>query len=64
VDAAEAGAAVLVLSADLDELRVLCHRIVVITHGRMVGEALRDARGQWDESATNEKLGARMVAAR
>jgi simple sugar transport system ATP-binding protein len=62
VEAAESGAAVLVLSADLDELRALCHRIVVMAHGRMVGEARRDTHGQWDESATNEKLGARMVA--
>ncbi len=62
VAAAEAGAAVLVLSADLDELRAICHRIVVITQGRIVGEARRDTEGRWDESATNEKLGARMVA--
>ena len=46
--AAEAGAGVLVISADLDELMALCHRIVVLLRGRIVGEvtALRapDAR--------------------
>jgi simple sugar transport system ATP-binding protein len=45
--AAIAGAGVLVISADLDELLTLCHRIVVMLRGRIVGEragdALRDA---------------------
>lgn len=44
--AAASGAAVLVISADLDELLALCHRIVVILRGKLVGEragtALRD----------------------
>jgi simple sugar transport system ATP-binding protein len=62
VAAAESGAAVLVLSADLDELRALCHRIIVVAHGRIVGEARRDADGRWGASASNEQLGARMVA--
>ncbi|MDB4959667.1 MAG: putative transporter ATP-binding protein [Myxococcales bacterium] len=41
-----AGAGVLVISADLDELLALCHRVVVLLRGRIVGErggpALRD----------------------
>jgi len=37
--AARAGAGVLVISADLDELLVLCHRIVVLLRGRIVGTA-------------------------
>ncbi len=45
--AATAGAGVLVISADLDELLALCHRIVVVLRGRIVGErgdsALREA---------------------
>jgi simple sugar transport system ATP-binding protein len=45
--AAAAGAGVLVISADLDELLALCHRLVVLLRGRIVGErageALRDA---------------------
>jgi general nucleoside transport system ATP-binding protein len=45
--AAAAGAGVLVISADLDELLALCHRIVVVLRGRVVGEregaALREA---------------------
>jgi simple sugar transport system ATP-binding protein len=45
--AATAGAGVLVISADLDELLTLCHRIVVVLRGRIVGErggaALREA---------------------
>ena len=36
--AAAAGAGVLVISADLDELLSLCHRIVVLLRGRIVGE--------------------------
>jgi simple sugar transport system ATP-binding protein len=36
--AATAGAGVLVISADLDELLTLCHRIVVVLRGRIVGE--------------------------
>ena len=36
--AAFAGAGVLVISADLDELLALCHRIVVVLRGAIVGE--------------------------
>ncbi len=36
--AAAAGAGVLVVSADLDELLALCHRAVVLLRGRIVGE--------------------------
>ncbi len=46
IAAAEQGAGVLVISADLDELLALCHRIVVLLRGAIVGaregEALRD----------------------
>ena len=63
VAAAENGAGVLVISADLDELRALCHRIVVIARGRIVGDARRDAEGRWDDAASNERLGARMIEA-
>jgi general nucleoside transport system ATP-binding protein len=49
--AARGGAGVLLISADLDELLAICHRIVVLLRGRLAGErggeALRaaDARG-------------------
>ncbi len=35
---AATGAGVLVISADLDELLALCHRVVVLLRGRIVGE--------------------------
>ena len=58
--AAAAGAGVLVISADLDELLALCHRIVVMLRGRIVGEregaALRD-------DAARAALGALMTGA-
>jgi simple sugar transport system ATP-binding protein len=41
--AAAGGAGVLVISADLDELLALCHRIVVMLRGRIVGERGGDA---------------------
>ncbi len=41
--AAAAGAGVLVISADLDELLALCHRIVVLLRGQIVGECAGDA---------------------
>ncbi len=52
--AAAAGAGVLVFGADLDELRVLCHRILVIARGRIAGEL--------PPSASNEAIGALMLA--
>jgi simple sugar transport system ATP-binding protein len=42
VTAAAGGAGVLVISADLDELLVLCHRVVVLLRGRIVGERRGD----------------------
>ncbi len=50
--AALAGAGVLVISADLDELLGLCHRIIVILRGRLVGER-----------TTRAELGALMTGA-
>jgi simple sugar transport system ATP-binding protein len=41
--AAQGGAGVLVISADLDELLALCHRIVVLLRGRIVGSAAERA---------------------
>jgi ABC-type uncharacterized transport system ATPase subunit len=56
--AAKDGAGVLVISADLDELLVLCHRIVVLLRGRIVGElAIQAGIGQ------RETLGAMMTGA-
>ena len=42
-DAAAAGIAVLVLSADLAELRRLSHRIVVMRRGKIVASLPREA---------------------
>ena len=47
------GAAVLVVSLDLDELRELSHRILVLFEGRIAGEAAPDA--------TDEQLGQMML---
>ncbi len=52
--ARERGAAVLVRSADLDELRQLCDRIVVISGGVVTGE--------FDARASDERLGAAMLS--
>ncbi|HEY1552068.1 MAG TPA: ATP-binding cassette domain-containing protein [Kofleriaceae bacterium] len=41
--AARGGAGVLVISADLDELLALCHRIVVLLRGSLVGEHTAEA---------------------
>jgi general nucleoside transport system ATP-binding protein len=56
--AAAEGAGVLVISADLDELLGLCHRIVVLLRGRIVGELGGDALRTPDARAT---LGAWMT---
>ncbi|HEY0189587.1 MAG TPA: ATP-binding cassette domain-containing protein [Kofleriaceae bacterium] len=58
--AATAGAGVLVISADLDELLTLCHRIVVVLRGRIVGERGGDAL---EAAETREVLGAWMTGA-
>jgi general nucleoside transport system ATP-binding protein len=47
------GAAILIVSLDLDELRALCHRILVLLEGRVTGEAAPDA--------TDEQLGRMML---
>ena len=49
-----AGAGVLLVSEDLDELRTLADRIVVVLRGRIVGELAA-------ADATNERLGALMT---
>lgn len=54
-DVAAGGAAVLVLSADLHELRTLSHRIVVLSEGRIVAELL--------PTATDEEVGRAMLGA-
>jgi len=52
-EAARDGAGVLVLSADLDELRALCTRILVIARGKIVAEL--------PPTASDEELGRRML---
>ena len=52
-EAAAAGAGVLVLSADLDELRALCNRILVLSRGRIVADL--------PPSTSDEELGRRML---
>jgi simple sugar transport system ATP-binding protein len=42
-ETARAGAAVIIISADLIELRSLCHRIVVLRRGRIAAELTPDA---------------------
>ena len=56
--AASAGAGVLVISADLDELLALCHRVVVMLRGRIVGELHGAALG---EAGARAALGALMT---
>ncbi|NVB83094.1 MAG: ATP-binding cassette domain-containing protein [Kofleriaceae bacterium] len=58
--AASAGAGVLVISADLDELLALCHRIVVLLRGQIVGERSGDELRTADARAA---LGALMTGA-
>ena len=58
--AANAGTGVLVISADLDELLALCHRIVVLLRGRVVGERAGEALRAADVRAS---LGAMMTGA-
>ena len=60
--AALAGAGVLVISADLDELLALCHRVVVLLRGRIVGERAgaalrgRDVRAVLGEMMTGAEV--------
>jgi simple sugar transport system ATP-binding protein len=56
--AASAGAGVLVISADLDELLTLCHRIVVVLRGRIVGER---GGAELKDGAARDALGALMT---
>jgi len=58
--AASAGAGVLVISADLDELLALCHRVIVLLRGRLVGE--RSGRALHADDA-RASLGALMTGA-
>ena len=66
--AALGGAGVLVISADLDELLALCHRVVVLLRGQIVGEragaALRapDARAALGTLMTGASSGAEVQA--
>ncbi len=52
-EAAAAGSAILVLSSDLDELRALCSRILVLSRGRIVAELT--------SAATDEEFGRSML---
>ncbi len=56
---AKAGAAVLLISLDLDEVLQLADRVVVMFEGRLNGEFPRPVSGTWDERA----LGRRMLGA-
>jgi general nucleoside transport system ATP-binding protein len=58
--AASSGAGVLAISADLDELLALCHRIVVLLRGRIVGELAGDALRA---DGARGRLGVMMTAA-
>ena len=59
-DVAAGGAGVLLISADLDELLAICHRVVVLLRGRVVGE-----RGGHELRASDARgaLGAMMTGA-
>lgn len=52
-EAARSGAGVLILSADLDELRALCSRILVLARGRIVAEV--------PPTTSDEELGRSML---
>jgi simple sugar transport system ATP-binding protein len=54
VDAATRGTGVLLLSAEIDELLTLAHRILVLVRGRIVAEFAQD-------EATVERLGMVML---
>jgi simple sugar transport system ATP-binding protein len=64
VDAASRGKAVLVVSADLAELRVLCDRILVIARGRIVADLPPDAPdARFGEAMLGGRAGAPVVEA-
>ena len=52
-EAAAGGAGVLLLSADLDELRALCNRVLVLARGRIVADL--------PSTTSDEELGRRML---
>jgi simple sugar transport system ATP-binding protein len=52
-EAAAGGAGVLILSADLDELRALCNRVLVLARGRIVADL--------PPTTSDEELGRRML---
>jgi ABC-type uncharacterized transport system ATPase subunit len=58
--AAAAGAATLVISADLEELLALCHRVVVLLRGRIVGEV---GGGALRDDTARTRIGALMTGA-
>ncbi len=59
---ADAGAAVLVVSADLDELLLLCDRIAVLHRGRVVGQVAL-AGAPEDRPALRDRIGRLMLGA-
>ncbi len=60
-DAAEAGAAVLVVSSDFEEVAALCDRALVVSRGRIIGE-LRDATLTMDNLLARSSTGAQTGA--
>jgi general nucleoside transport system ATP-binding protein len=56
---ADAGAAILLFSAELDELFALADRVIVLYRGRAIGEHL--LRGSTDREAARARIGAEMV---
>jgi simple sugar transport system ATP-binding protein len=54
-ESAERGAGILVISADLDELRALSHRILVLARGKIVADL--------PPSTSDEEIGKRMLGA-
>jgi simple sugar transport system ATP-binding protein len=59
LETARGGAAVLVVSADLAELRALCHELIVIARGRIVARLSPDAP---DDQFGRAMLGAEAAA--
>jgi len=63
LEASDGGAAILLLSSDLDELLALSDRVVVMHRGRLAGEARLDAAGLADVAALKARLGRWMLGA-